>query len=339
MGRHLLAVSLASFVWLMFVTPHTAMAQKPGGILRLYSPGSPANMSMLESTNLESEMPLMGIFNGLVMFDQHVAQVSLQSIVPDLATEWSWNENGTELTFKLRQGVKWHDGHPFTAKDVMCTWDLMMDKVPDKLRLNPRKSSYDNLDTVTTTGDYEVTFHLKRPQPAFLMLLASGFSAIYPCHVPASQMRLHPIGTGPFKFVDFKPNEYIRVTRNPDYWKASRPYLDGIEYTIILDRATANLAFLSGKFDMTFPYNLTIPLYNNVRSQMPQATCELTPGSIHEICLSTARSRPLTTRMFDAQWRLALTAELLSISLPKGRVKLAEYCNRHLVDFGVCQLT
>ena len=70
-----------------------------------------------------------GVFNNLIMFDQHVPQNSLQSIVPDLATSWSWNEDGTELTFQLRQGVKFHDGKLFTARDVKCTFDLRMDLV------------------------------------------------------------------------------------------------------------------------------------------------------------------------------------------------------------------
>jgi peptide/nickel transport system substrate-binding protein len=185
---------------------HEAVAQKQGGILRVYLTANPPNLSILELATIVGEMPAMGIFNNLIMFDQHVAQVSLQSVVPDLAESWSWNEAGTELTFKLRHGVKWHDGQPFTAKDVVCTWDLMADNVPDKLRLNPRKSSYDNVDSVTATGDDQVTFNLKQPQPAFPMLLAGGFSAIYRCHVTATQMRQHPIGTGPFKFVAFKPN-------------------------------------------------------------------------------------------------------------------------------------
>jgi peptide/nickel transport system substrate-binding protein len=97
-----------------------------------------------------------------------MAQNSPQSIVPDLATGWSWNEEGTELTLPLRRGVKWHDGRPFTANDVKCTWDLLTGRGSDKLRINPRKSWYDNLDAVTTNGDFEVTFHLKRPQPSFL---------------------------------------------------------------------------------------------------------------------------------------------------------------------------
>ena len=74
---------------------------------------------------------------------------------------------------------------------------------------------------------------MKRPQPAFIALLASGFSPVYPCHVPPAQMRQNPIGTGPFKFVVFQRNEFIKVARNPDYWKPGRPYLDGVEYQII----------------------------------------------------------------------------------------------------------
>src|SRR5690348_14324257 len=77
----------------------------------------------------------------------------------------------------------------------------------------------------TDHDERRVTFHLKRPQPAFPMLLATGFSAIYPCRVPAAQMRQHPVGTGPFKFVEFKQNESIKVTKNPDYWKPGFPYL------------------------------------------------------------------------------------------------------------------
>ena len=201
----------------------------------------------------------------------------MQSIVPDLATGWSWSEDGTELTFPLPEGVKWHDGKPFTAEDVKCTWDLLTGKSSQRLRLNPRKSWYHNLEEVITNGDFEVTFHLHRPQPAFVALLASGRSVVYPCHVPLAEMRQHPIGTGPFKFVEFKPNERITVTRNPDYWKNGRPYLDGIEFTIIRDVSTAHLAFVAGKLDWMAT---SMPLLKDVKSQAPEAICEVTPGGI-----------------------------------------------------------
>jgi ABC-type oligopeptide transport system substrate-binding subunit len=92
-------------------------------------------------------------------------------------------------------------------------------------------------------------------------------------------MRQHPIGTGPFKFVEFKPNESIKLVRNPDYWKSGRPYLDGIEYTIIPNRSTAILAFIAGKFDLTFPYEVTVPLIKDIKQQAPQVVCELAPAN------------------------------------------------------------
>ncbi len=150
-----------------------------------------------------------------------------------------------------------------------------MGKAKDKLRINPRKAWYHNVKEITANGDFEAVFHLERPQPALVTLLASGYSPIYPCHVSPRDMRTHPIGTGPFKFVEFKPNETIKVARNPEYWKTDRPYLDGIEYTIIPNRSTALLAFESGKFDMTWPFVVTVPLLKDVKSQAPQAICEL----------------------------------------------------------------
>jgi peptide/nickel transport system substrate-binding protein len=144
-----------------FAAVAPAFAQKQGGILRSYMLDSPASMSIHEESTVVAERPVMGVFNNLILFDQHVSQNSPEAIVPELATGWVWNEDGTELTFPLRQGVKWHDGKPFTAKDVKCTWDMLAGKSAEKFRINPRKAWYRNLEEVTTNGDYEVTFHLK----------------------------------------------------------------------------------------------------------------------------------------------------------------------------------
>ncbi|MFL5288666.1 MAG: ABC transporter substrate-binding protein, partial [Rhodopila sp.] len=282
---------LALYVCLL-ATACGALAQKTGGILRMYSPDSPATLSIHEEATVFSMGPMMGVFNNLILFDQHAKQNSLDVILPDLALSWSWNPDMTALTFPLRQDVRWHDGKPFTANDVVCTYDLLLERSADKLRLNPRKATFETLDGVTADSDYQVTFHLKRPQPAFPMLIAGVSGAIYPCHVPAAEMRRRPIGTGPFKFQEFKPNEYIRVVRNPDYWKPGLPYLDGIDYLIIRNPSTATLAFVSGQVDMTFPYDLTIPLLKDVQRQVPDAICEITPAGGVNRHLLINRDRP-----------------------------------------------
>ena len=255
-----------------------AIAQKSGGILKVYHRDSPASMSILEEGTNSTEIPMMGVFNNLVMYDQHVAQNSLSTIVPDLATDWS-SERGREpadLSFAPgRQMARRQALHRERRQMHLGHADR---QASDKLRLNPRKSWYNNIEEITTNGDHEATFVLKRPQPWLIALLASGYAPVYPCHVSPRDMRTHPIGTGPFKFVEFKPNERIVVARNPDYWKKGRPYLDGVEYTIIPNRSTAILSFIAGKFDMTFPFEVSIPLLKDIKSQAPQAICDLAPG-------------------------------------------------------------
>src|ERR1700681_3886006 len=108
--QHLLAALVAIFA--AAVSP--AMAQKSGGVLKVYFFDSPASMSIHEEATIAGQGPAMGVFNNLVMYKQDVAQSGFQSIVPDLASEWSWDEDKTQLTFRLRQGIKWHDGKPLT---------------------------------------------------------------------------------------------------------------------------------------------------------------------------------------------------------------------------------
>src|SRR5437868_8892900 len=116
----------------------SASAQKRGGVLRIFQYDSPASMSIHEQAFNSAQNPMMAVFNNLVIFVQSVAQNRMDTIQPDLATSWSWNEDMAALTFQVRHGVIWHDGTPFTAADVKCTWDLILGKARDKLRTNPR---------------------------------------------------------------------------------------------------------------------------------------------------------------------------------------------------------
>src|SRR5262245_37986314 len=179
-----------------------SFAQKQGGTLRVSHRDNPPSASIHEESTISVNQPFMAVFNNLVVFDPNKKVNSPDDIVPDLAESWSWSDDKTRLTFKLRQCVKWHAGKPFTSADVKCTFDAVRGEGDDKLdiiRKSPRKIWYVNLKDVKTNGDYEVTFTLGRPQPSFLSMLAGGYTPIYSCHVPGRDMRSKPIGTGPFK--------------------------------------------------------------------------------------------------------------------------------------------
>jgi peptide/nickel transport system substrate-binding protein len=243
-----------------------ALAQKQGGTLRVYQRENPPSASIHEEATISTAFPFMGLFNNLVMFDPQKQVESLETIVPDLAESWSLDASHNKLTFKLRQGVVWHDDKPFTAKDVVCTWDLI-NGTTEGARKSPRKIWYDNVEKITADSDHQVTFHLKQPQPSLPILLASGLTPIYPCHVNAQGMRTKPIGTGPFRFVHYNRNESIRIERNPKYWNKGFPYLDAIDFRIIPSRSTRILAFIAGEFDLTFVDDVTIPLLKDVAGE------------------------------------------------------------------------
>jgi peptide/nickel transport system substrate-binding protein len=301
-----------------------AAAQEPkhGGVIKIYHRDSPASASIHEEATYSTNVPFMAVFNNLVEYRQDVPQNRMDSIVPDLATSWSWSSDNKSLTFKLRDGVKWHDGKPFTASDVKCTFDKLADKSEERFRKNPRKTWYSNVTDVSVDYPAEVTFHLARPQPSLLALLASGYSPIYPCHVSAGDMRVHPIGTGPFKFVEFKENLSIKLARNPDYWKKDRPYLDGIEFTIIPNRSTAILAFVAGKFDMTFPTEVTIPLLKDIRAQAPNAICETTPLNVSINLIINRDAPPFDKAEVRKAMALALDRKAFIDILTEGKADI-----------------
>ena len=228
--------------------------------------------------------------------------------MPDLAESWAWSSDNKKLTFKLRQGVKWHDGKPFTSADVKCTFDMLMGKSQQKFRQNPRKSWYDQVNDVTVNGDYEASFNLKRPQPALLSLLASGYTPVYPCHVSPAR---HAHQADRHRPVQIRRVQGQRVDqarpRTPTTSKKGLPHLDGIEFTIITNRSTAILGFVSGKFDMTFPTEVSIPLLKDVKSQAPNAVCVVEPINVSTNIIINSSSPPFDN--LDIRRALALALD------------------------------
>ena len=286
-----------------------ALAQKAGGTLRMPLRENPSSGSLHEESSITAMQPFMAVFNNLVVYDQHDPMARPESIRPDLATEWSWSPDNTVLTMKLRQGVKWHDGKPFTSADVQCTWEMILEKRPSNWRKNSHKEWYGNLREIQTPGPHEVRFVLNRPQPAFISFLASGWSPVYPCHVDGRVMRQKPIGTGPFKVAEYKPNDVIRLVKNTDYWKPGRPYLDGIVYRIVPSTSTRLLSFIAGEFDMTGTSTVTPATIKDVQAKIPNAVCSTTGTMVTGVVLMNHKVPPFDNPKVRRAISLALDRE------------------------------
>jgi peptide/nickel transport system substrate-binding protein len=250
----------------------SAIAQKTGGVLKRANDENPPSASIHEEGSNVVTTPFIPVFNNLIDFDPTKNLSRPESIVPDLATSWSWSKDNKTLTFKLRRGVKWHDGKPFTAADVKCTWDTVAGKRDSNWRRNPRMTWFSNLQEIVVEGEDQVSFRLNRPQPSFLFFFAGGFSPVYPCHVDGRAMRQKPIGTGPFMVASIEPGKMIRLVRNPNYWKPGRPYLDGIDMPIIPSPSTRNLTFVAGDTDI---YTPSATLLAEVKAKLPDAICDV----------------------------------------------------------------
>jgi peptide/nickel transport system substrate-binding protein len=316
------AMAGALAVLALSATAAAAQAPKHGGILRVQHRDNPPSASIHEEATISTVMPFMGVFNNLVMFGTKTNQDSADDIVPDLAESWSWSPDGTALTFKLRDGVKFHNGKPFTAADVKCTFDMLQGKSDQRLRKNPRKSWYFNVKDVTTSGDDQVTFHLDAPESSLIAMLASGDSPIYPCGIPAAEQRTHPIGTGPFKFVSWQQNETIKLTRNPNYFKPGLPYLDGITFTIIPNRSTALLAFEAGKYDLTFASDIPPTLVKDVKAHDPTATCLSQPNNTQGNLLVNFDLPPFNNPQIRRAMMLSLDRQQFVDILSQGEAKI-----------------
>ena len=250
----------------------------------------------------------MPVFNNLVIYKQDVAQNSMDTIVPELAESWAWSADKKTLTFKLRQGVKWHDGQPFTSADVKCTFDMLMGKSPQKFRKNPRKSWYER---GRRRDDQRRLRGVVQPETAAARAAWRCSPPAIRRSIPATSRRpkCAPTRSAPARSNSWnsRPTNSIKLTRNPDYWKKGLPHLDGIEFTIIPNRSTAIFAFVAGKFDMTFPTEVSIPLLKDVKTQDPNAVCVVAPNNVSTNIIVNSSNPPFDN--LDIRRALALALD------------------------------
>ncbi len=181
------------------------------------------------------------VYNGLVKYNGDL------QLVGDLAESWEISPDGLTITFNLRRGVRWHDGAPFTAQDVLFTYQLMVDpKTPTAY-----SGDYKQVKKAEVLDDY--TFRVTYPQP-FAPALGSWGLAMLPKHLLAGQditrspLARHPIGTGPFRFKSWKTQDRIILAYNPDYFEG-RPYFNGYISMVKPDQATIFLELKAGNID------------------------------------------------------------------------------------------
>src|SRR4026209_313212 len=194
------------------LTPAIGQAPKSGGTLNVMLREDLAQgFATHETSTVATSTPSLPCFSNLVFFDPSKKAESMDSLVGELAEKWSWQDNYKNLVFFLRKDVKWHDGKPFSSKDVKHTFDMVRE-APDaaaKLRISPRKDWYANIEHIEAPDPHTVVFRLKRPQPSLLLMLASGYSPVYPAHVPLAELKTKCVGTGPYKLKDYRPGEFV----------------------------------------------------------------------------------------------------------------------------------
>lgn len=285
-----------------------AATPKFGGILNATHRGDPPSLSIHEEATISTVWPAMPCYNNLVLFDPLKAQESMDTIIGELAERWEWQDDGKSLVFHLRQGVKWHDGQPFSSKDVQYTFDLVREApgMTAKLRVNPRKLWYDNVASIETPDDTTVIFRLNQPQPSLLMLLASGYSPIYPAHIPPAQLRTQCIGTGPFRQKEYRQGEVFELEKNPNYFIKDRPYLDGIRYIMIKDRATRTAALQAKQVDIAFPGETTKTIAESLQQSNPDIVIIQTSQNVNDNMLINFTRPPFNNAKLRKAINLAI---------------------------------
>jgi len=212
-----------------------------GDIMVEGSIGDASNLIPILASDNTSHSIAGLIYNGLVKFDKDV------NIVGDLAESWEIARNGLEITFHLRKGVKWHDGRPFTARDVLATYRVTIDpKTPTAYA-----GDFLKVKEIVALDDFTVRVRYDRP---FAPALMSWGSAVLPAHllegkdITKSSLSREPVGTGPYRFREWVTGQKIVLISNPDYYEG-RPYIDGYVMRIIPDTATMFLELRAGGVD------------------------------------------------------------------------------------------
>lgn len=228
--------------WLVlsFAVLGLALAQTPvrGGTLQMAVDASPTGLDPHIATAFSTFIVTGQIYEGLTEIDEGLR------VRPALAESWAATSDGLRYTFKLRSGVVFHNGQAFDSGDVVATFN----RIRDPKTGSPIASRFTLVKEVRANGRNEVIFELSQPFAPFLIELASAVIVPSEYIAGGGDLQRRAVGTGPFQFKEWVPDTYIALERNSRYWRANRPYLDGLRYNIVPDAATRQIGIASGTY-------------------------------------------------------------------------------------------
>jgi peptide/nickel transport system substrate-binding protein len=255
-GRHGLVVTLAALAVLVAsVVAATAAAARAaetprrGGVLLAVIGADPPSLDPHQESTFANIQLVAPLYSTLLQIDPY----SYPKIVGDAATEWKISPDGLTYTFKIRQGVRFHDGSPLTAADVKATYDKIVS--PPTGVLSIRKNAYTELASIEVPDPSTVVFRLKFPSASLLNNLASPWNVIYPktyLDKDPNYFKTNVMGSGPFRFKAYTRGATFEGVRNPDYFVKDRPYLEGYKFFISPETSVRAAAIRSGRAYIEF---------------------------------------------------------------------------------------
>ena len=228
---------------------------RTGGILKRTHPADPAGFDPVQDASINTVFLIAPIYSQLLRFDPQGGD----ALTPELAESWRLTDDGRQLTFTLRDGVAWHDGEPFTSADVKAHFERVID--PPQGLFSSERSPFLHVAGIDAPDATTVRFNVEFATESLLQSFAGGHYMVVSKHVMERETAEDPrglrkspealVGTGPYVFDSYEPGVAFRVRRNPDYWDAGKPHLDGIDFLIIRDPLTRFSALVTGRVHMS----------------------------------------------------------------------------------------
>ncbi len=231
-------------IWIPTAPSEAQQQPRRGGTLNYVVTALPPSFDAHRETTFAMLHPILPHYNMLVRFDTH----NFPKIIPDLAESWTASKDGMTYTFKIRQGVKFHDGSTLTSRDIKASFDKII--FPKEGVISVRQVIYQMVKSIEAPDPQTVVFRLKWAAPGFVEKLASPFNWIYKAEIIERDPHWYQqnvMGTGPFKFVEYVRGSRWVGRRNEDYFERGKPYLDGYQALFISSRSTMIAALKSGQ--------------------------------------------------------------------------------------------